>query len=207
MNINNGGLQMSHELKGKRVAILVADGFEQVEMTGPREALKQAGATTDLVSPVDGKVQAAQHADKGDIFSVDVPLTSADANDYDALVLPGGVMNPDTLRINKNAVSFIKSFVDAGKPIAAIFHGPWPLIEVGVVRGKTVTSWPSLQTDLRNAGAKWVDQEVVVDHGLVTSRKPADLPAFNQKMIEEFAEGRHGPGLTQNARATSVAAR
>ncbi len=191
---------MSQELKGKRIAILVADGFEQVEMTSPRDALKQAGAAADLVSPAQGKVRAARHAEKGDEFPVDVALSAADPSAYDGLVLPGGVANPDTLRINKDAVKFIQSFVDAGKPIAAICHGPWPLIETGAVRGRTVTSWPSLQTDLRNAGAKWVDREVVVDNGLVTSRKPADLPSFNVKMIEEFCEGRHSPGAAAGTR-------
>ena len=191
---------MSQELDGKRVAILVADGFEQVELTGPRTALMQAGAATEIVSPVHGSVQGNNHDEKGDKFSVDVSLKSADPESYDALLLPGGVMNPDTLRINETALSFIKSFVDAGKPIAAICHGPWPLIETGVVRGKKMTSWPSLQTDLRNAGAIWVDQEVVVDHGLVTSRRPDDIPAFNRKMIEEFAVGNHGSGLSRNAR-------
>jgi protease I len=194
------GVKMSQELDGKKVAILVADGFEQVELTGPRQALMEAGAVTELVSPVHGSVQGNHHDLKGDKFSVDVSLKSADAANYDALLLPGGVMNPDTLRINKTAVSFIKSFVDAGKPIAAICHGPWTLIETGVVRGKTMTSWPSLQTDLRNAGATWVDQEVVVCHGLVTSRNPNDIPAFNRKMIEEFAKGLHGKGLAPNAR-------
>ena len=182
---------MKKELQGKRIAILVADGFEQVELTSPLDALKDAGAAADIISPAPGKVRAAKHAEKGDEFQVDVALLAADPSNYDGLLLPGGVMNPDTLRINKDAVKFIQSFVDTGKPIAAICHGPWPLIEAGAVQGKTVTSWPSLQSDLRNAGAKWVDREVVVDHGLVTSRKPADLPAFNKKMIEEFCEGRH----------------
>jgi protease I len=178
-------------LSGKKVAILVADGFEQVEMTDPKQALEQAGAQTKIISPAQGKVKGWQHGQWGDQFPVDVPLAQARADDYDALLLPGGVMNPDKLRANKQAVEFVKAFVEAGKPIAAICHGPWTLIEAGAVNGRTMTSYPSIQTDLRNAGANWVDQEVVTDHGLVTSRKPDDIPAFNRKMIEEFAEGRH----------------
>ncbi|MFT3787220.1 MAG: type 1 glutamine amidotransferase domain-containing protein [Tepidisphaeraceae bacterium] len=190
----------SRTLNGKKIAILVADGFEQVEMTAPRQALEAAGAETDLVSPVDHRVQGMNHAEKGEAFPVDVPLPQASSDEYDALVLPGGVMNPDTLRSNEEAVAFVKAFVDAGKPIAAICHGPWTLIETGVVNGRRMTSWPSLKSDLRNAGADWVDEEVVTDHGLVTSRKPADIPAFNRKMIEEFAEGNHGSGLHRDAR-------
>jgi protease I len=182
---------MSSQLNGKKVAILVAEGFEQVEMTQPRQAAKAAGAGTDLVSPEAGKVRAFQHDKPGDEFPVDVPLDRANADDYDALVLPGGVMNPDKLRMNDRAVRFVRSFFDAGKPVAAICHGPWTLIEADVVRGRTLTSYPSLKTDLRNAGANWVDREVVVDNGLVTSRNPGDLPAFNRKMVEEFAEGAH----------------
>jgi protease I len=178
-------------LQGTRVAILVADGFEQVEMTEPRHALQAAGADTKLVSPAQGQVQGWKHFDKSDTFPVDVPLAQANAADFDALLLPGGVANPDQLRIMPKAVSFIREFFDAGKPVAAICHGLWPLIDAGVVRGRTVTSWPSLKADLTNAQARWVDQEVVTDHGLVTSRKPEDIPAFNRKMIEEFAEGRH----------------
>jgi protease I len=190
---------MAHELDGKKVAILVADGFEQVELTEPRKALEEAGAGTDLVSPEKGQVKAFQHDKPGDSFTVDVALDAATPDDYDALLLPGGVANPDKLRIDQRAVQFVKSFVDAGKPIAAICHGPWTLIEAGAVRGRTMTSWPSLQTDLRNAGANWVDQQVVTDRGLVTSRKPDDIPAFNRSMIEEFHEGNHGPGLTRQA--------
>jgi protease I len=182
---------MDAKLSGKKVAILVADGFEQDEMTEPREALQEAGAQTFLVSPAQGQVKGWQHTEWGDPFPVDVPLDSADANSYDALLLPGGVMNPDKLRMIPKAVQFVKAFFDAGKPVAAICHGPWTLVEANVVRGRTLTSWPSLQTDIRNAGGQWVDRQVVTDHGLVTSRKPDDLPAFNQKMIEEFAEGRH----------------
>jgi len=182
---------MAKELNGQKVAILVADGFEQVELTGPKAALEKAGAQTQIVSPSKGKVQGWNHFDKADKFKVDVQLENADADSYDALLLPGGVANPDQLRMLESAVNFVKSFVAAGKPIAAICHAPWTLIEAGAVRGKTMTSWPSLKTDLMNAGAKWVDQQVIVDQGLVSSRKPDDIPAFNQKMIEEFAEGRH----------------
>ncbi len=186
---------MSSELNGKKVAILVTDGFEQVEMTEPRQALEAAGAGTDLVSPASGQVRASQHDEHGDKFDVDVPLKEANPDDYNALLLPGGVANPDKLRANPDAVQFVKAFVDAGKPIAAICHGPWTLIEAGAVSGRRMTSWPSLQTDLRNAGAKWIDEEVVTDRGLVTSRKPDDIPAFNRKMVEEFQEGTHGRRL------------
>ena len=182
---------MSNELTGKRVAILVANGFEQVEMTEPRKALEAAGAETDLISPADKKVKGWAATKWGRSFKVDVALSEARADEYDALLLPGGVFNPDKLRINPQAVEFVKSFFDAGKPIAAICHGPWTLIEAGAVKGRRLTSWPSLHTDLKNAGADWVDEEVVVDNGLVTSRKPDDLPAFNSKMIEEFREGVH----------------
>jgi protease I len=182
---------MERKLEGKKVAILVADGFEQVEMTEPRRALEEAGAETRIVSPKDGKVKGWQHTDWGDEFAVDVPLASARADEYDALLLPGGVMNPDHLRIDANAVQFVKDFFQAKKPVAAICHGPWMLAEADVLEGRTVTSFPSIHTDLENAGARWVDREVVTDQGLVTSRKPDDIPAFNRKMVEEFAEGRH----------------
>jgi protease I len=182
---------MAEDLRGLNVAILVADGFEQVELTEPRKALDGAGARSSIVSPKTGEVQGWNHFEKGDMFPVDVALTSANADDYDALLLPGGVANPDQLRMIPEAVDFIKAFVKVGKPIAAICHGPWTLIEADAVRNRKLTSWPSLKTDLRNAGADWVDEEVVVDNGIVTSRKPQDLPAFNKKMIEEFAEGRH----------------
>jgi protease I len=178
-------------LDGKRVAILVAEGFEQVEMTAPRQALEEAGARTQIVSPAKGEVQAWKHFDKADRFKVDVPLDAANAEEFDALLLPGGVANPDQLRMNPKAVQFVKRFFDARKPVGVICHGPWTLIEAGVVKGCTMTSWPSLKTDLQNAGAKWVDQEVVVDNGLVSSRNPKDLPAFNRKIVEEFAEGKH----------------
>ena len=182
---------MAGRLQGKKVAILVADGFEQVEMTEPRKALEAEGALTHLISPAQGQVRAFQHDDPGDSFPVDVPLAGADSNDYDALLLPGGVANPDKLRVLPQAVRFVKSFFEAEKPVGAICHAPWSLIEADVVKGVTLTSWPSLQTDLRNAGAHWVDQEVVTDKGLVTSRKPDDIPAFSAKLIEEFAEGKH----------------
>jgi protease I len=175
-------------IENMKVALLVADGFEQVELTEPRRALEDAGAHTEIVSPANGQVQGFKHHDKGDRFRVDVPLAEADAADFDALVLPGGVANPDVLRTIPEAVRFVRAFFDAGKPVAAICHGPWTLIEADVVEGRKLTSWPSLQTDLRNAGANWVDAEVVVDGELVTSRKPADLPVFNRRMIELFSE-------------------
>ncbi|MDO1447597.1 type 1 glutamine amidotransferase domain-containing protein [Rhodocytophaga aerolata] len=179
------------KIENKKVAILVANGFEQVELTSPKEALEQEGAITHIVSPESGEVKGWDETDWGKTFKVDVPLNEADAENYDALVLPGGQMNPDFLRVNEKAVAFIKRFFEAGKPVAAICHGPWTLIEADVVRGRTVTSYPSIKTDLKNAGANWVDQEVVTDNGLVTSRKPDDLPAFNKKMIEEIREGKH----------------
>jgi len=179
------------KLNGKRIAILATDGVEQVELTEPRKALDEAGAKTVVVSPKSGRIKGWQHDHWGDEIPVDLALESATAETFDALLLPGGVMNPDRLRANKQAVQFVKSFFDAGKPIAAICHGPWMLVEADAVRGRSVTSWPSLQTDLRNAGAEWSDQDVVTDEGIVTSRKPDDIPAFNRKMIEEFAEGRH----------------
>lgn len=191
---------MSNELKGKRIAILLTDGFEQVEMTEPRHALDDAGAETFLVS-AKTDVRGFHHDQAGDEFPVDVPLGKAKAQDFDGLLLPGGVMNPDSLRIDEKAIAFVQGFVDAGKPIAAICHGPWPLIETGVTKGRRMTSWPSLRSDLKNAGAEWVDAAVVVDRGLVTSRNPDDIPAFNRKMIEEFSEGSHGPGLSKKARS------
>ena len=181
----------TNKLTGKRVAILATDGVEQVELTEPRKALDEAGAKTTLVSPKSGKIKGWQHDHWGEELKVDLALESANADTFDALLLPGGVMNPDQLRVNKQAVQFVRSFFDSGKPVAAICHAPWMLVEADVVSGRSVTSWPSLQTDLRNAGADWVDREVVTDQGLVTSRKPDDIPAFNRKMIEEFAEGEH----------------
>ena len=182
---------MERSLAGKKVAILVADGFEQVELTEPRKALEAAGAKTEIVSPADGQVQGWNHDEPADLFNVDMPLKRARSDDYDALLLPGGVRNPDKLRMLTRAVEFVDGFFATRKPVAAICHAPWTLIEAEMVKGRRITSWPSLKTDLINAGAEWVDREVVVDHGLVTSRKPADIPAFNQKMIEEFAEGRY----------------
>jgi protease I len=184
------------QLNGKRIAALVDNGFEQVELTGPKGSLEKAGAKVDVISPQSGRVKGWQHTDWGDEVTVDRPLADAKADDYDGLLLPGGVMNPDKLRANAQAVQFVRAFVEAQKPIAAICHGPWTLIEAGAVRGRRMTSWPSLKTDLTNAGATWVDEQVVVDNGLVTSRKPDDIPAFSQKAIEEFAEGKHSGQLT-----------
>lgn len=193
--------QNGRQLTGKKVAILVADGFEQVEMTEPKAALEAAGAQTVIISPNRSEVKGWKHTEWGDEFTVDVPLEKADAEDYDALLLPGGVMNPDKLRMNPNAVQFIRAFFADHKPVAAICHGPWTLVEAGVVKGRKLTSYASIQTDLKNAGATWVDQEVVVDNGLVTSRKPEDIPAFNRKMIEEFAEGKHATQKVSAAKA------
>jgi protease I len=182
---------MSTTLLHKRVAILAADGFEQAELEGPLTALEDAGATVSIVSPKTGEIQGMKHADKGDTFTVDLALSDANAEDFDALVIPGGLMNPDELRSTPAAVDFVRAFGEAGKPIGAICHGPWVLIEAGLVKGRRMTSWPAIQSDLKNAGADWVDEEVVVDNGLVTSRKPDDIPAFNAKVIEEIAEGIH----------------
>jgi protease I len=178
----------SDTLRGKRIAILVDNGFEQVELTEPRKALDQAGANTVVVSPQDSKVKGWNMKEWGQEIAVDVPLEEADAQDFHALLLPGGVMNPDHLRMNPDAVSFVKDFIDADKPVAAICHGPWTLIEAGAVEGHTMTSWPSLKTDLTNAGANWEDREVIRDGKLVTSRKPDDIPAFNHEMIDMFAQ-------------------
>ena len=182
---------MARKLEDKKVAILVADGFEQVEMTKPREALNEAGAQTKIVSPKSGQIQGMNHADKGEKFDVDLTLDEARPEEFDALMIPGGLMNPDTLRSTPEALEFVRHFFEEGKPVAAICHGPWVLIDAGVIRGRTVTSWPAIKTDVKNAGGKWVNEEVVVDNGLVTSRKPDDIPAFNKKMIEEFCEGKH----------------
>lgn len=181
---------MPEELKGTKVAILVAEGFEQVELTDPKKVLEKAGAEALIVSPATDQVQGWKHFEKADRFPVDVPLDEASSREFDALLLPGGVANPDQLRAMPKAVRFVKEFFDAGKPVAAICHGPWTLIEAGAVRGRKITSWPSLKTDLANAGANWVDEEVVVDRGLVTSRKPHDIPAFNREMIELFTKSR-----------------
>ena len=182
---------MTEKLTGKKIAILVANGFEQVELTGPRDALVKAGAAAQIVSPEKRHVKGWKSTDWGDTFDVDVALAKAKPEDYDALVLPGGVINPDLLRIDEDALRFIKHFVDSAKPIAAICHGPWSLIEVGAVAGRTMTSYSSIKSDLKNAGAHWVDEAVVVDRGLVTSRDPGDLKAFNARMIEVFAAGPH----------------
>jgi len=177
---------MMKPMKNMRIAILVDNGFEQVELTDPQKALEQAGAVTRIVSPAEGKVKGWQHTEWGDEFTIDVALDEANAEDFDALLLPGGVMNPDHLRINAQAIDFIKAFFAAGKPVAAICHGPWTLIEAGQAKGRTLTSYPSIKSDLINAGAKWVDREVVNEDGVVTSRKPDDLPAFNREMISLF---------------------
>lgn len=182
---------MANELSGRKIAFLATDGVEQVELTGPWQAIKDAGATPHLISLNTGRIQGMNHTDKGDTFPVDRTVQEVRAAEYDALVLPGGVTNPDTLRTDKDAVRFVKEFFLAGKPVGAICHGPWMLVEADVVRERTLTSWPSLQTDIRNAGGNWVDKEVQTDHGLVTSRNPNDIPAFNKKIVEEFAEGRH----------------
>ena len=180
---------MAEQLAGKRVAALVAAGFEQVELLDPQQALASAGATVEIVSPESGTVKGWNHTEWGQEVQVNRPLDEARADDYDALLLPGGVMNPDRLRMNAKAVEFVKQFFDDGKPIAVICHGPWTLVEAGVVRGVTMTSYPSVKTDLENAGAIWVDREVVVDRGIVSSRRPADLPAFIARMIDEFSDG------------------
>ena len=186
-------------LQGKKVAILVTNGFEESELLEPRKALDEAGANTQVVSPAGKKVKGWNHKEWGNEVHVDVALDSARAEEFDALLLPGGVMNPDNLRMDPKAVEFVKRFTDTGKPVAAICHGPWTLIEAGAVRGRTLTSWPSLKTDLKNAGATW-DKEVVSDQGLVTSRKPDDIPAFNREMIRLFGEGR---GQSQTLRKTA----
>ncbi len=182
---------MGDKLQGKRVAFLATDMVEQVELTDPWKAVESEGATPELISLEDGEIQGFNHYDKADTFKVDRTVEEARADDYDALVVPGGVGNPDTMRMDENAVELVRQFFEQGKPVGAICHGPWMLVEAGVVRGRTVTSWPSLRTDIRNAGGNWVDNEVVVEDGLVTSRKPDDLPAFTKKIVEEFAEGRH----------------
>jgi protease I len=182
---------MANELQGKRVAFLATDGVEQVELTEPWKAVEQAGGEPELISLRSGEIQGFQHHDKGDTFTVDKAVAQADPSDYDGLVLPGGVVNPDILRTDKQAVGFVRAFFEQGKPVGAICHGIWTLVEAGVVRGRTLTSWPSLRTDVENAGGTWVDEELRVDRGLFTSRKPDDLPAFCAKLVEEFGEGVH----------------
>jgi deglycase len=189
---------MADKLQGKKVAFLFTEGVEQVELTEPLEAVRNAGADVDLVSLEAGEVEMWKHFDKGDKITADLAVSEADPSDYDGLVLPGGVANPDQLRGDEDAVKFVRAFFEQEKPVSAICHGPWLLVEADVVKGKKVTSWPSLKTDLRNAGADWVDEEVVVDRGLVTSRKPDDLPAFCAKVVEELAEGKH-PGILNEA--------
>jgi len=187
---------MAQTLKDKRFAAVVTNGFEQSELFEPQQALQDAGAKLDIVAPDSGMVRGWDRTDWGDRVNVDRTLSEVSAEEYDGLLLPGGVMSPDKLRMNEQAVAFVKAFADAGKPIAAICHGPWTLIEAGAVAGRRLTSYPSLKTDLRNAGAEWVNEPVVVDGGLVTSRRPDDIPAFNRKMLEEFAEGAHTPAST-----------
>jgi protease I len=191
---------MGDTIEGKKVAFLATEGVEQVELTDPWKAVEDAGGAPELISLEAGVVKGFNHLDKADTFPVDHTAAEADASAYDALVLPGGVANPDALRTDPDAVAFVRAFFDQGKPVAAICHAPWTLIEADVVRGRTITSWPSLQTDLRNAGATWVDEEVNVDQGLVTSRRPDDLPAFCAKLVEEIAEGVH-EGQRTGARA------
>ncbi len=189
LNAINAEDKQQSKIAGKKVAILATDGFEQAELVEPRKALDDAGAKTFIVSLKKGKIKAWNEKNWGDEFKVDLTLDEAKPEEFDALLLPGGVMNPDTLRMTPRAVQFVKQIVDAGKPVAAICHGPWTLVEANVIRGKKLTSWPSLKTDIDNAGGHWVDSEMVCDHGLVTSRKPADIPAFNRGMIKEFSEG------------------
>jgi len=195
---------MASELNGKKIAILATDGVEQVELTEPRKALEDAGAQTELVSLKEGEILGFDHLDHADKFSVDKVVADASADDYDGVLIPGGVANGDFLRADADAVRFVADFASARKPIASICHGPWILVEAGIVEGRTITSWPSLRTDVRNAGGIWVDEEVHVDQGLVTSRKPDDIPAFSAKAIEEFAEGRHedAPQPTGSAAAS-----
>jgi protease I len=182
---------MAGRLDGKTIAFLATEGVEQVELTEPWKAVQEAGGSPELISLEEGQVQAYNHLDKGDTFTADHAVADADAERYDGLVLPGGVANPDFLRADEQAVAFVRAFFDAAKPVAVICHGPWTLVEADVLRGRTITSWPSMKTDIRNAGGTWVDEEVHVDQGLVSSRKPDDLPAFCAKLVEEFEEGRH----------------
>jgi protease I len=195
---------MANELQGKRIAFLATDGVEQIELVEPWKAIEQAGGEPELLSIQPGKIQGFEHLDRGEEFSVDKHVSQGDPDDYDGLVLPGGVANPDSLRMDEDAVRFVKDFFETGKPVGVICHGPWTLVEAGVVKGREITSWPSLQTDIRNAGGNWVDEEVVVDAGLVSSRKPDDLPAFCAKIVEEFGEGVHAEQAEKTAQATSA---
>jgi protease I len=197
---------MDTPILNKRVAILAADGFEQSELEEPMHALEGAGADVSIVSPQSDSIQGMRHADKGDRFDVDIPLENARVEDFDALHIPGGLMNPDTLRSTPAAVDFVRSFAADGKPIGAICHAAWVLIEAGLVQGRRLTSWPAIQSDVKNAGGNWLDAEVVVDNGIVTSRKPADIPAYNAKLIEEITEGRHA-GMTKRAAGSGAASR
>ena len=192
---------MPDDLNGKTIAFLATEGVEQVELIEPRKAIEEAGGTVELISLEAGEFQGFDHLDKGETFTADKAVADADAGDYDGLVLPGGVANPDFLRADEDAVAFVRAFFEQGKPVGAICHGPWTLVEAGVVEGRTLTSWPSIRTDIRNAGGNWVDEEVHVDAGLVTSRKPDDLPAFNAKLVEELAEGRHEEQAEKTAEA------
>ncbi len=192
---------MANELQGKKIAFLAADGVEQVELTEPWKAVEQAGGQPELLSIEPGEIQGFNHLDHGETFTVDKEVAKADATDYDGLVLPGGVANPDFLRGDENAVAFVRTFFEQGKPVGVICHGPWTLVEAGLVKGRKITSWPTLQTDIRNAGGNWVDEEVVVDAGLVSSRKPDDLPAFCAKIVEEFGEGEHAEQAEKAAEA------
>jgi protease I len=192
---------MANELQGKRIAFLAADGVEQVELTEPWKAVEQAGGRPELISIESGEIQAFNHLDHGETFPVDKVVADADASDYNGLVLPGGVANPDFLRTDEDAVGFVRDFFEQAKPVGVICHGPWTIVEAGVVRGRKITSWSSLRTDIRNAGGNWVDEEVVVDAGLVSSRKPDDLPAFCAKIVEEFAEGEHADQAAKTAQA------
>lgn len=192
----------ANTLQGTKIAIVATDMVEERELVEPRKALDAAGAVTHLISPEPGRIQGFNHFEPADRHDVDRTIEEVDASEYDALMLPGGVGNPDQLRGDENVVSFVRDFFEAGKPVAAICHAPWVLVEAGVVRGRKLTSWPTLQTDIRNAGGNWVDEQVVVDKGLVTSRKPDDIPAFNEKMIEEFAEGRHAEQAEKTKAAT-----
>jgi protease I len=194
---------MANRLEGKRVAFLAADGVEQVELTEPWKAVESEGGQPELISLEDGEIQGFNHLDHGDTFKVDKTVAEANPDDYDGLVQPGGVANPDFLRADEDAVRFTRAFFEAGKPVAEICHGPWMLVEADVVSGRRVTSWPSLKTDIRNAGGEWVDEEVVVDSGLVTSRKPDDLPAFCDKLVEEICEGSHEEQAQQTAGAAT----